>query len=169
MSADTPSPLTTRIFPWISLAARAILGVALIWAGSLKIGDLAQSVVAVKAYEFPIPDGLETFLGNALPIVEILLGLVILAGLASRWTALLGAVMMVVYIAAIISAWARGLSIDCGCFTPGGFLDANQKTQYGLDIARDCGLIVCATWLIIFPVSRFSLDSWIHPSHPKEL
>ena len=168
MSVDETSSPHTSIFPWISLVARAILGIALIWAGSLKIGDLAQSVVAVKAYEFPLPDGLETFIGNALPIVEILLGLVILAGLASRWTALIGAVLMVVYIAAIISAWARGLSIDCGCFTPGGFLDADQKTEYGRDIARDCGLIVCGVWLIIFPVSQFSLDSWIHPSHPKE-
>ena len=169
MSAEAPSPVRLRIFPCISLAARVILGGVVLYAGLIKIVDLPQSVVAVKAYQFPISDGLETFLGNALPVVEILLGLMIVAGLASRWTGLLGGVMMVVYIGAIASAWARGLSIDCGCLTPGGFLDADQKTRYGLDIARDAGLIVCAVWLILFPASRFSADAWIHPSHSKEL
>ena len=168
MSVDAPSPHHTTVFPWISLAARVILGGVVLYAGLIKIVDLQQSVVAVKAYQFPISDGLETFLGNALPLVEILLGLAILTGLATRWTGLLGGLMMVVYIGAIASAWARGLAIDCGCLTPGGFLDADQKTRYGWDIARDIGLIVCAVWLIIFPVSRLSLDSWIHPSHPKE-
>jgi len=169
MSVDVSIPVRIRIFPWISLVARVILGGVVLYAGLIKIVDLPQSVVAVKAYEFPIPDGLESLIGYVLPMVEVLLGLAILTGLLTRWTALLGGVMMVVYIAAIASAWARGLSIDCGCLTPGGFLDATQKTQYGLDIARDTGLIVCAVWLIIFPASRFSVDAWIHPSHPKEL
>ena len=168
MSADAPSFATTAVLPWISLAARVILGGVVLYAGLIKIVDLPQSVVAVKAYKFPISDGLATFLGNTLPVVEILLGLAILAGLLTRWTALLGGLMMVVYIAAIASAWARGLSIDCGCLTPGGFLGPDEKTQYGWDIARDVGLIVCAVWLIIFPASRFSADAWIHPPHPKE-
>ena len=145
-----------------------ILGGVILYAGLIKIGDLPQSVIAVKAYEFPISDGLESFLGNTLPAVEVLLGLAILVGLVTRWTGFLGGLMMAVYIAAIVSAWARGLSIDCGCLTPGGFLDSDQQTKYGLDILRDVGLIVCAAWLFIFPASRLSVDAWIHPSHSKE-
>ena len=169
MSVDAPSQSRTTVLPWISLAARVILGGVVLYAGLIKIVDLPQSVVAVNAYQFPISDGLESFLGHMLPVVEILLGLAILTGLLSRWTALLGGLMMVAYIGAISSAWARGLAIDCGCLTPGGLLDAGQKTRYGLDIARDAGLIVCSVWLIIFPASRFSVDAWIHPYHSKEL
>ena len=166
--APTPSRFE-QVRPWIGLAARAILGGVLVVAGGMKIFDLKQSVIAVQAYEFPIPDWMESVIGHGLPVVEILLGLAILTGLATRWSALLGGLMMVVYIAGIASAWARGLSIDCGCLTPGGWLDATQKTKYAEDIARDIGLIACAVWLMIWPGTRFSLDGWLHPEEPALL
>lgn len=166
MSLTEPSPARQRWIaarPWITLAARLGLGGVLLYAGLIKIVDLRQSVVAVRAYEFPISDSLVSLIGHGLPIVEILLGLVIIAGLFTRLSAELGGAMMVVYIAAISSAWARGLAIDCGCLTPGGLLlTDDQKTEYLQDILRDVALIACAVWLIIFPRCRFSLDSWMH-------
>lgn len=167
MSVNEPSS-RTKVLPWVSFAARLILGGGLLVAGLRKIVDLPQSVLAVRAYEFPISDAMESFLGNALPIVEILLGLLILVGLFPRWTALLGGLSMLAYITVIISAWARGLSIDCGCFTPGGFLGPDQKTQYGIDIARDLGFLVCAVWLVVLPASRLSLGAWMQSSQEKE-
>ena len=146
---------------WISLAARLILGGVILYAGLIKIGDLAQSVVAVKAYQLPIPLWMITTIGYLMPIAEIVLGAVIVAGLFTRWTALLGGIMMVVYIALISSAWARGLSIDCGCLTPGGFLTPGEKTQYLQDILRDIGLLACAVWLVLWPHSPLSVDGWI--------
>ncbi|MCL1907507.1 MAG: DoxX family protein [Propionibacteriaceae bacterium] len=146
---------------WISLVARLILGGALLIAGLLSITDLSQSLRAVQAYQLPFPDALVTVIGYGLPVLEILVGVVIIAGLFTRWTALLGGLMMVIYIAGITSAWVRGLSIDCGCFTPGGFLEPGESTKYLQDILRDLGFALCAIWLIIFPQSRFSLDSWI--------
>jgi uncharacterized membrane protein YphA (DoxX/SURF4 family) len=152
------------------LVARLIAGGALLVAGLLKIGDLPQSVVAVRAYEFPVPAPLEAFLGYALPAGEIVLGLAIVAGLFTRWTALLGALAYLAYISAIISAWARGLNIDCGCFTPGGaILTPGVKAKYAQEIARDLGLLVCAVWLVVVPASRFSVDNWLRSPLDKEL
>jgi len=169
MSADevVGSP-RSAVLPWISLVARAVLGGALFIAGLLKIPDLAQSVTAVQAYEFPIPPVLESFLGYTMPVAEILLGLVVLAGFLPRWSALLGGVFMVGYIAAITSVWVRGLSIDCGCFTPGGSLEPGQRTKYLETILRDTGFLACAAWLVVFPKSRFSLDMWIQSPLQKE-
>jgi len=166
---DTPRPPDAGVsgvsrelvFTWISLVARVVLGGAILWAGLLKIGDLSQSVVAVKAYQLPLPLWMITTIGYLMPIVEIILGLVIIAGLFTRWTAMLGGIMMIVYIALISSAWARGLSIDCGCFTQGGMLLPGQTTKYLWDILRDTGLLLCAAWVFIFPKSPISVDKWI--------
>ena len=65
---------------------------------------------------------------------------------------------MVVFIAAVASAWARGLAIDCGCFGGGGRVDPGQ-TKYLEEILRDIGLLLLALWLCIWPASRFALES----------
>jgi len=162
-------PAFARIGPWISVLARLTLGGALLIAGLSSIGDLAQSVRAVQAYELPIPDWAAQAIGYGLPIVEIILSLVIIAGLFTRWASLLAGGLMAAYIAGIASAWARGLSIDCGCFTPGGVLGPQETTKYLEDIIRDVGFLVCAIWLVVFPTSRFSVDSWINKPVDEEL
>jgi len=164
---DTASRASV-IKAWVSLIARLILGGALLYAGALKIGDLQQSVIAVQAYQLPLPSGLVTLLGYSLPIIEILLGVIIVAGLLTRWSGLAGGLFMVVFIAGIISVWVRGLAIDCGCFTPGGMLTDNQKTAYLQTILRDIGLLACAVWVVLFPASRWALDDWLRTSPDKE-
>ncbi|MCL2489886.1 MAG: DoxX family protein [Propionibacteriaceae bacterium] len=159
------------VFGWITVAARVILGGAIMAAGLLKIGNLVvslqqgvvpESVKAVQAYRLPFPDWMITAIGTAMPIIEIVLGLVIVIGLATRWTAALGGLMMVAYIIVISSAWARGLKIDCGCFGPGGDLTLpGEKPMYWLDILRDIGLLICAVWIVLFPKSPLSIDGWI--------
>jgi len=161
------------VFKWITLAARVILGAAIMVAGLLKIGNLAhwllqgkpsqaESVAAVAAYQLGLPNWMTTTIGVAVPVVEILLGLAIVIGLWTRWTAALGGLMMLVYIIVISSAWARGLKIDCGCFGPGGDLTLpGEKPMYWLDILRDLGLLTCAAWIVLFPKSPLSIDGWI--------
>ena len=168
MSAKEPSPFQVVVQPWVSLAARLILGGALLAAGLLKITDLTQSVVAVQAYQLPIPAYMESIIGYGQPIVEILVGAIIIAGLATRWSGLLGGLAMLVFIGGIISVWARGLSIDCGCFTPGGLLDDAEATKYAWDIVRDSGFLACAVWLVVFPASRFALGGWINSPTEQE-
>ena len=62
-----------------------------------------------------------------------------------------------VFIIGVASAWARGLSIDCGCFGGGGAV-APGHTRYVQEIVRDLGFIGLAVWLIRFPMSRLALD-----------
>jgi hypothetical protein len=62
----------------------------------------------------------------------------------------------VVYLAAIGSAWARGLQIDCGCFSSGGEVAAG-RTAYPLDLLRDAGLLLVAVALARWPRSHLAL------------
>jgi len=71
--------------------------------------------------------------------------------------AVLGGFTMVIFIIAISQAWARGLNIDCGCFGGGGTVAPGQ-TKYLQEILRDSGLALLATYLIRYPVTKFSVD-----------
>jgi len=140
----------------IGLLARLILGVVLLVAGGLKVTSPASSALAVRAFQI-LPYDLAAYVGYALPVVEILVGLLLVAGLLTRVSAVVGGLMMLTFIIGITSAWMRGLSIDCGCFGGGGTIGASE-TQYGRDILRDVGLVACAAWLVVRPRTAYSLD-----------
>lgn len=143
---------------WVALVLR--LGLAAVWlaAGLVKITDLSGSVRSVYAFKI-LPYGLSQVVGAAQPMLEILLGVVLVIGVAVRLVAAISAVLLVVYIGGIISVWARGLRIDCGCFSSGGSLAAGQTPSYGWDILRDSALVVLAVLVFLWPRSRFALDS----------
>ena len=126
-------------------------------AGGLKVGDLAASGRAVNAYQV-MPVALGRVIGSALPLVEIALGLLLLAGLATRALGVVSAGLFIVFITGITQAWARGLTIDCGCFGGGGPVAANQ-TKYGAEIGRDLLLLALSVFIVIFPRTRYSLDA----------
>ncbi|GIH07882.1 hypothetical protein Rhe02_59490 [Rhizocola hellebori] len=142
---------------WLGLAARVGLGAAFLAAGAIKVTDLAASARAVNAYQL-MPWEMAQFVGVVQPVLEIGVGLLLLAGLATRLAASLAALAMVAFIAGIASAWARGLSIDCGCFSRGGTLPVGQNPNYAWDIARDVALLALAIYLVVFPVTKYSLD-----------
>lgn len=144
-----------RWTPVVGLAARG--GLAAVWliSGGIKLVDPTQTVVAVRAYQL-LPEALVRPVAAVLPMVEIALGLLLLIGLAVRATALVSAALLVVLIAVIVSVWARGLSIDCGCFGGGGAADVDGG-DYAREIARDVGFLALAVWLIVFPRTPLAL------------
>jgi uncharacterized membrane protein YphA (DoxX/SURF4 family) len=141
---------------WISTGARLVLGGVFVVAGVLKAVDPQSSVAAVGAYRL-LPASLATIVGWGLPFAEIALGLLLLAGIATRAVAAVAGLLLVIFIAGVVSAAARGLSIDCGCFGGGGQVDPGE-TAYGTELVRDVGLLLLAAWLVWKPQSRFALD-----------
>jgi len=142
--------------PWLTLLSRLILGGVLIVAGALKIGNLQKSAMSVRAYEM-LPIWLANFFGYALPWVEIGIGALLILGVAVRIMGALGALIMLSFIIAIAQAWARGLSIDCGCFGGGGTIDP-EDTKYLSTILRDIGFLALGVFLYFYPKGRFTLD-----------
>ena len=67
-----------------------------------------------------------------------------------------------VFIIGIASVWARGITIDCGCFGGGGY-DADAASQYPWEIARDVGLLVLSAYLVWLGRTRLALDNLLFP------
>ena len=148
----------------IGTVARLGLAAVFLISGVLKAVDPDTTYVAVRAYDV-LPKSGVAVVATVLPWLEIALGLLLLAGLATRVVAAVGGALLLVFIAGVTQAWARGLSIDCGCFGNGGTIAASQ-TQYPQEIARDIGLFACAAWLAVRPRSAVSLDRLLSPVPP---
>lgn len=160
MSTDVDiAPRGTRadVLGWLVLAGRLVLGGVWIVAGALKVTDLDASVRAVRAYRL-LPDLAAQVLGAGLPVVEIVLGVLLVVGLGVRVAGALSVLLMGAFVVGIASAWARGLQIDCGCFGSGGALAAGESPTYGLELARDGALLAVAGLLTWRPSGRFALD-----------
>jgi uncharacterized membrane protein YphA (DoxX/SURF4 family) len=152
----TTEPRLAGAARWVSTAARLVLGGVFLVAGVLKAIDPQSSVAAVRAYEL-LPSSFATIVGWGLPFVEIAIGLLLLAGIATRAVAGAATILLLIFMAAVVSAAVRGLSIDCGCFGGGGEVAPGQ-TAYGRELVRDTGLLLLALWLVWKPQSRFALD-----------
>ncbi len=148
--------LLIKAQPWLGLISRLVLGGVLFIAGYLKVGTPDKSQMAVRAYEV-LPISLANLIGLLLPYVEIGIGLLLILGVYTRISAALGGAIMVIFIVAIAQAWARGLTIDCGCFGGGGQVAASE-TKYLSEIIRDTGLVLLALYLIRYPKTKFSID-----------
>lgn len=145
-----------RILDVIGTLAR--LGLAAVWlvSGTIKAVDPDQTYIAVRAYDV-LPTGVVSVVATVLPFLELALGVLLLIGLGTRAAAALAAVVLVVFMAGVVQAWARGLSIDCGCFGGGGQV-APDATAYGTEVLRDVGFLLLAGWLIVRPHTLFALD-----------
>jgi uncharacterized membrane protein YphA (DoxX/SURF4 family) len=141
---------------WIGTAARLGLAAVWGWAGLAKVGDPEAAAQAVRAYRL-LPEALVQPFGYGLPFLEIAVALLLVVGLGTRIAATLSGLLLLVYISSIASVWARGISIDCGCFGGGGAVSAS-KTAYLQEILRDLGFLLVAAWLVWRPRSRLSLD-----------
>lgn len=156
-ATEAPTTGRTRLLDLVGLVARLVLGGVLLYAGATKVLTPVGSARAVQAYQI-FPFEVAQYIGYALPMVEIILGVLLILGLFTRTTAIIGTVLMVLFIAGIASAWARGLAIDCGCFGGGGEV-APGETQYPRRIAEDVAFALCGVWLIVRPRSLLSLDN----------
>ena len=137
----------------------ARLGLAAVWlvSGTLKAIDLDQTVVAVRAYDV-LPRAAVDVVAAVLPFFEIALGVLLLLGIGTRLVAVVSGVLLLAFIAGVTQAWARGLSIDCGCFGGGGAVDPGA-TAYVQELVRDVGFLALAAWLAVRPHTLLSMDA----------
>ncbi len=151
-SCAGPRAVATSRTAALGLAIR--LGAAAIWlvAGAAKLTELQHFHAQVDQYRL-LPGVLEAPFAYALPLIELFVGLYLLLGLLTRAAALAGCFLMVLFLIAEAQAWARGLSLDCGCF--GGL--AQQRVGLGT-IVRDLALGLPSLAIALRPARMLSLD-----------
>jgi uncharacterized membrane protein YphA (DoxX/SURF4 family) len=159
-TATAPDAAKGSAVHWLSTLGRLILAGIWIAASLSKITDLDASVRAVRAYRL-LPEIAAQMVGAGLPVVELLLGLLLLAGAGVRACSLVSALLMLVFLAGIGSAWVRGLQIDCGCFGGGGVLAAGARPTYGWEMLRDTAILVLALLVSRWPLGHLSVDGML--------
>lgn len=121
-------------------AARAILAVVFLAAAIPKIRDPAGFAKSIHHYQL-LPDAWINPLAIFLPWLEWVVAVALLiAPRLRRGALLLIAAMLVMFIGAIGSAMARGINIDCGCFSTGG----NGMRAGGPHLVFDLALLTLA-------------------------
>jgi uncharacterized membrane protein YphA (DoxX/SURF4 family) len=142
---------------WLGTVARLVVGGVWIWAAALKLPDPEQSVLSVRAYQL-LPGDSATTVGHLLPVLELAVGVCLVVGLLTRGSAVLSGLLLVAFIIGIASVWARGITIDCGCFGDGGY-DPDAASKYPWEIARDAGLLLLSAYLLWLRRTRVALDN----------
>jgi uncharacterized membrane protein YphA (DoxX/SURF4 family) len=138
--------------PYLSLAARIIAGGMFIATGIAKIIDPYQFAGEIANYAI-LPDPLINISALVLPWVELIAGLLFVIGMRIRANAVIIGGLLVVFIAAVASAWARGLNIDCGCYSE----IASQKV--GIEkILENTGLLILTIYAYINPSRKLALE-----------
>jgi uncharacterized membrane protein YphA (DoxX/SURF4 family) len=150
---------------WLGLVARLVVGCVWIYAGAAKLLDPAQSVAAVRAYQI-LPGNTAQPVGQLLPVLEVVVGVMLVLGLLTRGAAVLSGLLFVAFIVGIASVWARGMNIDCGCFGGGGY-DPDASSKYPWEIARDVILLLASVFLVWSSSTRLALDSLLFRRTPQ--
>jgi uncharacterized membrane protein YphA (DoxX/SURF4 family) len=94
---------------------RLLVGGVFLVAGVLKVFDPAHFAADIDHFRL-LPYFAVAPLALYLPWLEIICGLAVFVSASRRSALLLLLALTVVFIAAITSAWMRGLDIRCGCF-----------------------------------------------------
>jgi uncharacterized membrane protein YphA (DoxX/SURF4 family) len=128
---------------WASLAARLALAGIFIYASIDKIAHPASFAKDVYNYQI-LPDALINLTALVLPWLELFLGLCLLAGLWLPGAVLTANGLLVVFLAAFIFNMARGLDVNCGCFSTGSEAPAMSAGFY---LLRDFGFFAVGVFL----------------------
>jgi uncharacterized membrane protein YphA (DoxX/SURF4 family)/protein-disulfide isomerase len=140
-----------------STLGRLFLAGVFLFAGWPKFLDGTGTVRSVQSYTI-LPENVVTPFAYTLPVVELLVAVYLLIGLRTRRAAIAGAGLLAIFMLGIGWAWARGLSIDCGCFGRAGSRPSDPVSGYVRDLLRDGVLLIVAGFVAARPYSRLSID-----------
>jgi len=117
------------------------LAAVFIYAGVEKMGDALQFADSIAAFAI-LPAAFISLLALSLPPFEIACGLLLLWPSTRRVAALAIALISVVFFSALLSALARGLTLDCGCFGIGAPSRPRMWIELGLNVVLAGGSLL---------------------------
>lgn len=142
---------------YLVLVARLIVAATFIMAALPKIQDPLAFAESVEAFRV-VGSGFSSWTSIALPWLELVIGLGLLAPQIRRMSALLIIGLLVAFIGLHLSAWGRGLDISCGCF---GENPTGEAPNYFGFILRNVGLLLAVCFVFIRDLRnpRFATDT----------
>lgn len=136
--------------PALLWASRLLLGAVFLYAAWYKITDLPAFAKSIDNYGM-VPAGLLPLLATVLAGVEVVTGLALITGLWRRGAALIVSGMLLMFVVAIGVAYARGKSIECGCFTADLSVEKADAIRSHMvrRIVEDLGLLLLGVNLFV--------------------
>jgi uncharacterized membrane protein YphA (DoxX/SURF4 family) len=127
----------------LAFGLRLLLGAVFLLASYDKILHPQAFAQAVYNYQI-LPDAMVNLMALALPWLELLLGLCLLAGLWLPGATVLSTGLLMIFIAALVFNQVRGLDIHCGCFST-----QSSDGPAGLwTVARDLSFLAVSVYLM---------------------
>ncbi len=123
--------------------ARIITGGIFIYTGMIHLSDPEGFSKAVQSYEL-LPAGTVGIFSLVLPLIELLAGLSVFAGIFIRAGSLSTSFLLGCFTTALAISLYRGLDISCGCFTTAP--DADKISW--IDLARDTVLFLVSAFVV---------------------
>jgi uncharacterized membrane protein YphA (DoxX/SURF4 family) len=108
--------MKSRLSRYFFRCTRLFLGAIFIAASIDKIAHPAEFAKVVSNYQI-LPGHMVNIVAIVLPWLEAILGLFILCGWCLPGAAILTNLLLVTFLGALSSAVARGIDINCGCFS----------------------------------------------------
>ena len=140
------------------LFSRIVLGGIFIFAGQAKmfpIENVDTLIWEINQYNI-LPHQLATAYGWVLPPLEILIGVLLIAGIFLKTSAVLSGLITISFIIAKAEAMVRGLDISiCGCFGPAVPLLKEQS------LAIDFVMLAMAVQIFFRKTVFLEFGSWI--------
>jgi uncharacterized membrane protein YphA (DoxX/SURF4 family) len=108
-----------RILRITTIVLRILVGLVFVYAAYVKLRDpWALFAMSIDSYGI-LPLRWVEFVARTLPWFELVLGMVLIAGIFQRVATGIGTLLMLGFIGAMAWAKLHGKEIDCGCFGPG--------------------------------------------------
>lgn len=141
--AESPPPAGLRWIPGgVHYGLCAAFGAFFAISGVTKLMDPIVFRSQILGYEI-IGDPYAAMVAIALPWTEIFCGAALIFGVLRMGALAVLNVSLVVFLGAIVSAWRRGLDIECGCFGSG------EKGQFALWVIEDTALLALGVFLLV--------------------
>jgi rhodanese-related sulfurtransferase/uncharacterized membrane protein YphA (DoxX/SURF4 family) len=130
---------------FIFLFSRLFLGGIFVYASYEKILRPASFAEVVYNYQI-LPDTLVNLASIFLPWLELLVGLCLILGVWLSGAILIGNLLLIAFLSTLVFNIARGLDIDCGCFTVAvGTSSGGHMVWY---LLRDGFFLIAAGFLL---------------------
>lgn len=140
--------------PYTVTVARWILAAIFLASGLSKLPNQRRFVFIVLAYKV-LPRHLAYLYAAALPWIEVVVGLMLLVGIATRIGAAFAGLLLLSFALAVLLNIARGRTgLDCGCFG-----NRHKQRLDGKVLARNGAMLLLSIDVMVYAHPYLALDS----------
>ena len=139
----------------LGLLIRFALGTMFLAAGASKLSDLGEFADAIKLYRI-IPGATAGAVARMVSVIEVVLGTVLLLGVAIPFASVAGSVLLVIFALAMAVNLIRGRQIPCGCKRESEPIQIKH-------IVRNALAVAALLFLATLPTHQWAVDALIEP------